>query len=162
MIINSRIKSYCMLGIFTLLTTAWAQVPEKPTIVTSIHPYYALVQEVAGENAEVMRLLPPGASPHTFDPTPKAWRSFQTLASSFLNGGLDEWLLDLVEASGTDAEVFEVISELSFEPVEGEEHTESEAEEEHAEESGEAHGARKKRTRTNTAVSTRTSGSSPR
>ena len=113
-----------MLGVFTLLTTAWAQ-PTQLTVVTSVHPYYALVQEVAGDNADVIRLLPPGASPHTFDPTPRDVAQLSDADLIVLNGVLDEWLLDIVEASGTDAPVFEVISELSFEPVEGEhaEHT---------------------------------------
>ena len=102
------------------ITFAWAQ--SGPTVITSIHPYYALLQEIVGENAEVVRLLPPGASPHTFDPTPRDVAQLSDADLVILNGVLDEWLLDLVEASGTDAEVLEVISELSFEPVGGGEH----------------------------------------
>ena len=135
MIINSRIENYGVVGLLLLLSTAWAQ----PTIVTSIHPYYALIQEIAGENAEVVRLLPPGASPHTFDPTPRDVAQLSDADLVVLNGVLDEWLLDIVEASGTDARVFEVISELSFEPVEGE-HAEGEGEhggEEHGDEQAE-------------------------
>ncbi len=59
---------------FTLLlfacSTAFA-LAQRPTIITSIHPYDALVQEIVGENAEVIQMLPSGASPHTFDPTPQ-------------------------------------------------------------------------------------------
>lgn len=123
------------LSLLALCTTfAWAQ---QPTIITSIHPYYALVQEIAGDNAEVIRMLPPGASPHTFDPTPRDVAQLSDADLIVLNGGLDEWLLDLVEASGVSAEAFEVVSELDFEPA-GEEHAEGEeGEEAHAEESGE-------------------------
>ena len=116
---------------------AWAQ---QLTIITSIHPYYTLTQEIAGENAEVIRLLPPGASPHTFDPTPRDVAQLSDADLIVLNGVLDEWLLDIVEASGTDAPVFEVIAELEFEPVEGEDHAEGEGEhggEEHGDEQAE-------------------------
>ena len=118
---------------------AWAQ---QPTIITSIHPYYALMQEIAGENAEVVRMLPPGVSPHTFDPTPRNVAQLAEADLVVLNGVVDEWLLDLVEASGTDAEMVEVITELSFEPVEGEhaeESGEEGAEDDHAEEGDHAH-----------------------
>ena len=110
-------------------TYAWAQ----PTIVTSIHPYYALAQEVAGEDAEVVRLLPPGASPHTFDPTPQDVAQLSEADLIVLNGGLDEWVLDLVDASGTSAAVLEVLSDLEFDPITGEEHDAHEGEDEHSE-----------------------------
>ena len=127
-----RIPSLLLSLLVFCTAFAWAQ--SKPTVITSIHPYYALVQEIVGENAEVVRLLPPGASPHTFDPTPRDVAQLSNADLVVLNGVLDEWLLDLAEASGVDAEVFEVVSELDFEPV-GEEH----AEEEHTEEEGEEH-----------------------
>lgn len=123
------LSSLALLFVFCT-ASAWAQ--SGPTVVTSIHPYYALVQEIAGENAEVVRLLSPGASPHTFDPTPSDVARLSDADLVVMNGVIDEWLLDLVDASGVDVRVFEVVSELDFEPVEGEEH--EHAEEEHAEE----------------------------
>lgn len=105
---------------------ASAQPATTPTIVTSIHPLYALVSELVGENARVVRLLPPGASPHTFDPTPKDVVQLAEADLVILNGGLDAWLLDLVTASGTDADVLEVMRELTFEPVSDEHESEGE------------------------------------
>ncbi len=102
--------------LFALSTFAFAQ---RPVIVTSIHPYAALVQEIVGENAEVVQVLPPGASPHTFDPTPQDVARLADADLIIFNGVLDGWLTGLVEASGTDAPVLEVISELTFEPVAG-------------------------------------------
>ena len=43
----------------------------RPSVVVSIHPLYDLVRQVAGEDADVVRILPVGASPHVFDPTPR-------------------------------------------------------------------------------------------
>ncbi len=131
-------KRTLSLSLFTLCTAfTWAQ---QPTIITSIHPYYALVQEIAGDNAEVVRMLPPGVSPHTFDPTPRDVAQLAEADLVVLNGVLDEWLLDLIEASGTDAEMVEVIAELSFEPVEGEHAEGEESEEDHTEEGAEEGG----------------------
>ena len=126
-------KTFLFSLLLGLLVSTSAQ-SSKPTIVTSIHPLYALAQEVAGDNAEVVRLLPPGASPHTFDPTPQDVAQLSEADLIVLNGGLDEWVLDLVDASGTNAAVLEVLSDLEFDPITGEEHDAHEGEEGHGEE----------------------------
>ena len=115
-----------------------AQSLEKPTVITSIHPLYALTQEVAGDNAEVIRLLPPGASPHTFDPTPKDVAALAEADLVVLNGGLDEWVLDLVDASGARAPVLNVLPSIEFEPLE-DAHNDNHSEDDSAEETGEEH-----------------------
>lgn len=43
---------------------------EKLSIVTSLFPQYDFARAIAGDKAEVMLLLPPGAESHTFDPKP--------------------------------------------------------------------------------------------
>lgn len=106
------------------------------SVVVSLHPHFDLVRQLAGGRASVTRVLPLGASPHTFEPTP---RDIVTIAKAdivVLNGGLDRWLLDLVDASGPDAAVLELLSILEFAPITGEEHEHegSEAEEHGAEE----------------------------
>ena len=96
----------------------------QPTVVTSIEPYYDLVDQIAGDDATVFRLLPPGASPHTFDPTPKDVAQVAGADLVVLNGVLDEWLVGMVEASGTKAAVLEAVAEVTLEPLEGDEHGE--------------------------------------
>ena len=63
-----------------------------------------MAQNVAGDNAEVVSLLPRGADPHTFQPNP---RDSQTLARADIlleNGAnFESWLNKLVESSGTKA-----------------------------------------------------------
>jgi zinc transport system substrate-binding protein len=44
---------------------------EKPLIVVGIPPLKFVVESLAGEHVAVEVLLPPGASPHTFEPTPR-------------------------------------------------------------------------------------------
>jgi len=137
-----------MKTLFALLLLAFGLAFAQPSVVVSMHPHYDLIRQIAGDAVEVTRILPIGASPHTFDPTPRDVARVAEADLVVLNGGLDEWLLDLVEASGTDAPVLELLTALPFEPVtgeahdhegEGEEGGEAHAEGEHEEHEGETH-----------------------
>lgn len=44
---------------------------EVPTVLVSIAPHRAFVKAIAGDTVNVAVVVPPGASPHTFEPTPK-------------------------------------------------------------------------------------------
>ncbi len=78
----------------------------RPTVVTSIFPMGDLLQWMVGEEANVEVLLPVGASPHTFEVTPRQMQSLQG-AGIFvmIGGGLDEWVARLPGASGGEAVV---------------------------------------------------------
>ena len=66
-------------------------------VAVSIHPLGALVQEIAGTDAEVLVLLPPGASPHSFEPTPRAVADGSRAAVVIRVGaGLDDWAAPIV------------------------------------------------------------------
>jgi len=122
----------CLLFFLGVVGVAWAQGPGNAPldVVVSMHPHFDLVRQLTGGEAEVTRILPIGASPHTFDPTPRDVARIAEADLVILNGGIDEWLLDIVAASGTDAEVVELLEVLDFEPATGEahEHGEGEAE----------------------------------
>jgi ABC-type Zn uptake system ZnuABC Zn-binding protein ZnuA len=70
------------------------------------------VREVAGDEAEVTRLLPPGVSPHTYDPSPGDLKRIAQADLLVMNGGLDLWARKLLEASGGRAAALE-LTELS-------------------------------------------------
>ena len=91
--------------VLCLLTAAAA----RPNVVVSIHPLYDLVRQIAGDDADVVRVLAPGASPHTFDPTPRDVARIVAADLVVMNGALDLWLRSLVEASGARAPVLELI-----------------------------------------------------
>ena len=118
-------KRTLFLSLALASTAAWAQ--PAVTVVTSIHPYAALIQEITGQDATVVQLLPSGASPHTFDPTPQDVIKLTSADLVVFNGVLDEWLTDLVAASGADAPVLEVMTELDFKPVAGDDETSEKA-----------------------------------
>ena len=96
------------------LTLSAGSAAARPNVVVSIHPLYDLVRQIAGDDADVVRVLAPGASPHTFDPTPRDVARIVAADLVVVNGGLDLWLRDLVEASGARAPVLELIG---LEPV---------------------------------------------
>ncbi len=64
----------------------------RPIVVTSIYPLADWVRQIAGSAVEVYALLPPGASPHTFEPTPQdAERTARASLLVVIGLGLDDW-----------------------------------------------------------------------
>ena len=78
----------------------------RPVVVASIFPVGDLVRQAAGDAVRVEVLLPAGASPATFDVTPRQLRDLQH-GDLFLmiGGGLDEWVARLTEGSGSSTRV---------------------------------------------------------
>ena len=82
----------------------------RPSVVVSIHPLYDLVRQVAGDDADVVRILPVGASPHVFDPTPRDVARLARADLAITTGGLDRWVRDLLDAAGGDAVRLELLA----------------------------------------------------
>jgi len=62
----------------------------------TIAPVAAIVREVAGRRAEVRTLLPPGVSPHTYEPKPSDLRAASAARAVFYaQDALDGWAVDL-------------------------------------------------------------------
>jgi ABC-type Zn uptake system ZnuABC Zn-binding protein ZnuA len=73
----------------------------KPKIAATVFPLYDIAREVAGPVADVVLILPPGASPHTFEPTPAAIRSLSDARTLLVVGhGLDDWAVRLAQGAG--------------------------------------------------------------
>ncbi|NMD38308.1 MAG: zinc ABC transporter solute-binding protein, partial [Christensenellaceae bacterium] len=63
-----RTISFLLLSLILLPTLYLAE--DKPVITVSILPVQTFVQKVVGNKADVFNMIPPGASPETFDPSP--------------------------------------------------------------------------------------------
>jgi zinc transport system substrate-binding protein len=73
----------------------------KPKVGATIFPLYDIARQVAGPVADVILILPPGASPHTFEPTPSAVRSLTGAETLLVIGhGLDDWAVRLARGAG--------------------------------------------------------------
>jgi manganese/iron transport system substrate-binding protein len=70
-------------------------------VVTSISPLADLIKNVGGERVDVTSLVPRGAGPEDYDPTPADALKIHGARVFFANGlGLEEYLADLVESVG--------------------------------------------------------------
>ena len=74
-----------------------------------------LVRRVGGDAAEVTQILPPNADAHGYEPRPRdvtATADARLVVESGDN--LDRWMGEVVEQSGTDAEVIDVSRKLRY------------------------------------------------
>jgi len=72
----------------------------KLKVVVSIFPLADLVNNVSGQKVEVITLLPTGASPHTYEPTPGQVKEITEADVFVKNGlGLEFWAEKVVKAA---------------------------------------------------------------
>ncbi|GIP33184.1 metal ABC transporter substrate-binding protein [Paenibacillus sp. J2TS4] len=71
----------------------------KLKVVTTIYPIYDFTRNVAGEYAEVIPLIPPGAEPHGWEPTPQDMKTIEQADVFVYNGGMVEYWLEQVMGS---------------------------------------------------------------
>jgi zinc transport system substrate-binding protein len=72
---------FALLTVSLLSCNPKSKETEKPIIMVSILPQKYFVEEIAGDKFEVNLMIPPGASPATYDPTP---RQMQDMANANL------------------------------------------------------------------------------
>lgn len=67
-------------------------------VAATIIPLSDIAQNIGGDKIEAFSLLPPGASPHTFEPTPELIKKLQDVKILFMIGhGLDDWAKTLTQ-----------------------------------------------------------------
>ena len=65
----------------------------RPRVTVTIFPLYDIVRNIAGSFADVTLILPPGAEPHSFEPSPSVVRKVSSSAVVYAIGhGLDDWI----------------------------------------------------------------------
>lgn len=70
-------------------------------VVTGMAVVQDLVRQVGGDHVEVVSVVPPGADPHTYQPSPRDLQALQGARLVFWNGlGLDERSEELVAEQG--------------------------------------------------------------
>ncbi len=76
----------------------------KVLVICSVFPLADIVQQVGGERLQALTLIPPGASAHTYEPTPEQVRRLAEARVFFQIGlGLEFWLDKLVRAAKNPA-----------------------------------------------------------
>jgi zinc transport system substrate-binding protein len=94
-------KKFIIALIFLSLSIWGNAHAEKIKVIASIAPLADFVKQVGGSQVEVHLLLPPGASPHIYEPTPKVISHIAD-AELFVKvgAGLEFWAEKIIQASG--------------------------------------------------------------
>lgn len=77
---------------------------DKKTIFVTITPMQSIIEEITAGDFDIEVIVPKGASPETFEPTPKQVTSFSD-AEFIFSTGLIDFEQSLIERIGGDAEV---------------------------------------------------------
>jgi ABC-type Zn uptake system ZnuABC Zn-binding protein ZnuA len=78
----------------------WGSGPARVPVVVSIMPLVDFVRNVGGDRIHLTALVPPGTSPHTYEPTPALVRAMAESKVLILNGiGLEFWAEKLIRAA---------------------------------------------------------------
>lgn len=83
----NRILSLLILFAFAIVSSF-----AKPQYVATIQPLGSIIEQIVGDQAEVVRLLPGGASPHTYEPRPSDVKKANAANALFyISDHLDSW-----------------------------------------------------------------------
>jgi zinc transport system substrate-binding protein len=84
----------------TLFGNASGNASHRIKVATTIPPLGEFVRAVGGEKVEVTVVVPPGAEPHTFEPTPSLMMAVAKADLYVMNGaGLEFWMDKLLGAN---------------------------------------------------------------
>ncbi len=99
--VRRRGPALALASTLAVVRAALAADAPLPVVVT-VPPLAMLVEEVGGERVQVRSLVPPGATPHTFEPRPGDLAALAD-ARLFLRvgAGLDDWASRLAAAGGS-------------------------------------------------------------
>lgn len=94
-------KKWICLGLCLVLTLLGGCAPAKKqeclSVVATIFPYYDFARQMAGGNAKVTMLLPPGGEVHGYEPTVKDLAAIKQCDVFLYNGGEgDAWVEKLL------------------------------------------------------------------
>ncbi len=86
------------------------------TVVATTTQVADLVRQVGGGRVNVEGMLRPGGDPHDFEPRPSDVTAVARAALVFRSGGeVDDWLGDVIDNAGGDAEVVSLIDSVNRE-----------------------------------------------
>lgn len=93
------------LALPALLTSCSTHTPEtRIQVAASIFPLADITKNVGKEMVDVYVLIPPGASPHTFEPSPKEFKKFVNVQIFVIVGaGFEFWAEKLITATAAES-----------------------------------------------------------
>lgn len=101
-------------------TQPWKDEGGKLKVVASTSIIFDIVRQVGGDLILLDRLLPLGADPHSFEPTPQDIAKLSDADVLFINGaGLETFLDPLIESSGGDFRIEDLSRDIQLIYLEG-------------------------------------------
>lgn len=114
------------------------ETPAAP-VATTIFPVYDITRNIADGATSVELIVPPGASTHTFDPSPSTLRNLRNVEVVYAIGhGADDWIDEIINS--VDAQKVVVDHDIDIRDAEHDEHEEEEGEHEDEGEEEHEHG----------------------
>ncbi|MGM9694097.1 MAG: metal ABC transporter solute-binding protein, Zn/Mn family [Alloprevotella sp.] len=102
-----------------LLAATWSSCSEtpsdnRPTLTVSMEPLRFVTEAVAGDAYRVVSLMPKGASPETFDPTPRQLMELNSSQAVFMFGTMpfERSVLPRMTGSASGVALFEVAQDV--------------------------------------------------
>jgi len=117
-------------GLGGFSTARGEEKPSKVKVVATLFPFSDWAAKIGGDRVEVITLLKPGTSPHTYELTTKDIKDIQNAKLLIYNGsGLDNWVLKNIEKTSDSGLIkLPLAQNLPLAPmpavVEGEDHEE--------------------------------------
>ena len=95
-----------------LILCACANTPqknEKPIITVTLEPLRYFTEAIAGDNYQVISMVPKGSSPESYDPTPQQLVNLSQSQAYFRIGyiGFEQAWMDKLEANSPDMKVYD-------------------------------------------------------
>ncbi|HXZ24871.1 MAG TPA: metal ABC transporter substrate-binding protein [Nitrospiria bacterium] len=89
-----------LLGTFGVGASASAPEPDRLVVAGTIYPLYDMIRVIGGAHVEASVILPPGASPHLYEFSPKQLERLRHVKVIFAIGhGLDNWATQVVNVA---------------------------------------------------------------
>jgi len=99
--LNKKINLLPAIAFFLMIFSAFPCFGEKLHVAASIFPVADMVKQVGGDYVEVITIIPPGASPHTFEIKPGVLKKIASTKIFFMIGaGLEYWNEKFVKSTG--------------------------------------------------------------
>jgi zinc transport system substrate-binding protein len=100
LVLAATILSGCVSQDESSLVAPSGNASDRIKVATTIAPLGDFLKAVGGEKVEVTVVVPPGAEPHTFEPTPSLMMDVAKADLYVMNGaGLEFWMDKLLEAN---------------------------------------------------------------
>jgi zinc transport system substrate-binding protein len=113
-----------LITLILVISSALAGCPKSPKpqddggklkVAATIFPLADIARTIGGDKITVITIMPPGSSPHTFEPTVEVIRQAGGIKALFAVGcGLDGWGQKITESLGGNVAVIEVSNDIKL------------------------------------------------